>query len=84
MSYKDGNAKLAAILQKRMQGVSSFNESPGLELGEITESNALKIDNFPIDIPSGEYLRCVSVSPGDRVLIAWADGEAVIAGRLMN
>lgn len=87
MSYKNGNAKLAAVLQKRMQGVSSFCESPGMELGEISGSGSLKIDNFTPEIPAGEYLICIpaggsggSPAAGSRVLVAWAGGEPVVLG----
>lgn len=61
MSKATGAARLATALQKRMNAVSSYNSSVSLELGKITSSMGLKLDNFSQTIPKGDYMVCKSL-----------------------
>lgn len=53
-----GRAKLAATLQKRMHDTNVFNSTESVELGKITGSGGIKLDNFPDVIPKGDYMIC--------------------------
>lgn len=74
MSNTTGAAKLAATLQSRMQRVNQHGSTTFLELGRITSSNGLKLDNLPTEIPSGNYLICNSLKMGT-ITIGEANGH---------
>ena len=61
MSRPTGAAKLAATMQKRMNDVNQYGMSVTLELGKITSSMGLKLDNFSETIPKGDYMICKSL-----------------------
>ena len=102
MENVNGAQKLAATLQRRMSNVNHHDSKVSIELGKITSSMGLKLDNFSQTIPKGDYMVCRSLklssvntgytdehrhtvdlgqntlSPGCRVLVAWAGGEPVV------
>lgn len=64
MGNVTGAAKLAATLQNRMNMVNKHGSTLYLELGKITSSMGLKLDNLSVEIPSGDYLVCRSLRMG--------------------
>lgn len=50
--------ELATTVQERMRKVSSYDNFPICELGNITGTMGLKLDSFPIEIPVGGYMVC--------------------------
>lgn len=61
MDKANGAAKLATALQKRMNAVNNYDSTTFLELGKITSSMGLKLDNFSQTIPKGDYMVCKSL-----------------------
>ena len=61
MENANGATKLATALQKRMSSVYQHDSKVFLELGKITSSMGLKLDNFSHTIPSGDYMICKSL-----------------------
>ena len=75
---EEGLNILAAALDGRMK---QCNEKPPmLDFGTITKNGSLLTNNFPVPIPSGDFVICSSVPEGytGRVFVAWA-GNNVIA-----
>lgn len=77
-----GTVRLASVLSRRMK---RENESPlVLDFGEIQTNHSLVTNTFPVPVPKGEYSVCrhtadmYSLNPGDHVLVAWVQSEAVI------
>ncbi len=76
-----GVSRLANVLSRRMR---KENESPLiLDFGEIQTNDSLMTNTFPVAIPKGDYSVCKKLlesglSPGDNVLVAWVQNEAVV------
>lgn len=79
-----GTNKLANVLSQRMK---EENESPlVIDFGSIQADASLVTNTFPVSIPKGDYTICRQltldstgrISPGDRVLVAWVQNEAVV------
>lgn len=77
-----GTVRLASVLSQRMK---RENESPlVLDFGEIQANHSLVTNTFPVPVPKGEYSVCrhvtdtYSLNPGDRVLAAWVQNEAIV------
>lgn len=84
-----GSAKLAEALVGRIR---KENESPQvLDFGTITSDGGLQTDTFKAVIPKGSYTvvrhlklgSMRSIQPGDRVLVAWVQNEAVVIDIIM-
>jgi len=57
------------------------NKPPLMDFGTIQDDMSLLTNNFPLPIPSGDYLTSISeLKPGDRVLMAWVGDDAVVIG----
>ena len=85
--------RLGSILAKQMQKTVQANRTLGLELGRIKETRRegvlvldLISDSLRQTIPQGGYstLSGVSLSDGDRVVVAWLGYEPVVLGRLVS
>lgn len=69
---------LAQVLTQRMR-----QEIPTdliLDFGQINGDLSLTTNTFPVKIPPGDYVVCMSskLSAGSRVLVAWVQSEAVV------
>lgn len=68
------------------KGISQVLDGPdNLEIATVLDDLSLQPDTFGVAIPKGEYLVCKSltmpdtlISPGDRVLIAWVNGNDIV------
>ncbi len=81
-----GVNKLANVLCQRMRKESS---SPlALDFGEIQKNGSLVTNTFPVPVKKGDYSICRQLAakeeesgrlrPGDRVLVAWFQNDAVV------
>ena len=97
-SGNPGLSKLASILQGQMQKNQEANSALVLDFGEIQADYSLLTNTYPIPIPKTDYLvcRCVSykpvqalpenmywVRPGDRVLVAWVQNDAIVVDKIL-
>lgn len=91
MAYEanPGTNKLANVLRRRMQRESAT--SLILDFGEIGADGSLTTNTFPVPIPRGDYsvLRQYAdadeeAKPGERVLVAWVQSEAVVIDIVMG
>lgn len=83
-----GVNKLANVLSQRMK---KENNSPlALDFGEIHKNGSLVTNTFPVPVKKGDYSICRQLGvkkeetgglhPGDRVLVAWVQNDAVVIG----
>jgi hypothetical protein len=74
--------RLGNVIMKRMAKTVADNDGVAVEMGTINSNMTLTPDSLQVDIPQGDYLiqSGISIDPGDRVLIAWADSEPVVLG----
>lgn len=87
-----GTAKLARILQSRMNRTSSHGSGIMAERGEIVSGRKLKVYSLPdIILGRDDYSVCFTVNEtrplqvGDRVLVIWTyDGEPVVIDRIIE
>lgn len=87
-----GAAKLASVLQSRMNKVSGRNVSLTAELGSIIAWKKLIVDSLPdVTLDEDDYCVCQTInetSPlknGDRVLVIWTnDGDAVVIDKIVE
>lgn len=83
-----GTNALAMVLSGRM---CEENKSPlVMDFGSVNHDYSLKTNTFPVHIPKNDYTVCRHITgsgaedaflplrPGDRVLVAWVDREAVV------
>ena len=85
-----GAAKLASILQKRMEKVVKGSSSILIDKGEILEKKKLKISSIPdAIIEKNVYLVCAGIKEarplevGDQVLVLWTfDGDPVVIDKI--
>lgn len=69
---------LAKVLTQRMK-----QEIPTdliLDFGQINGDLSLTTNTFPVKIPPGDYVVCMSsqLTAGSRVLVAWVQSDAVV------
>lgn len=81
-----GLSKLAGL----MKGLAKdqIPVSKLIELGTIQSNKSLKTDSFGVAIPKSDYLALSHLEDehlksGDRVLVAWADNDAIILGKII-
>jgi hypothetical protein len=66
-----------------------------LDFGTINENFSLTTNTFPVAIPKGNYTICrlllaevpdslKRLTPGDRVLVAWVQNEAVVVDVILS
>ena len=93
-----GSAKLANILQGRMNNTSQRTVGVTVERGEVVSGHRLKISSVPgATLDKGDYTVCATIrrslpcqgsSPinaGDKVLVLWTyDGEPVIIDKIVE
>lgn len=93
-----GAAKLASVLQARMNMVSSGMSMVAIEKGEILSGGKLKLYSIPDSIlDKDDYSVCATVArklpcqkefpikDGDCVLVAWTyDGEPVVIDKVVT
>lgn len=95
MAQENGNPginRLARTMSDRMRDFVSDIDMV-LDFGEIQGNLGLITNNFPNEIPCGDYSICRGVSgagsipklkAGDHVLVAWVDSDAVVVDVIMS
>lgn len=73
-----GASKLAKAIQRQIARNQNASAELILDFGEIQIDDSLLTNTFPKPIPNTDYLVCRSVRPGDRVLVAWVQNDAVV------
>ena len=79
-----GISRLAGVMQEQMKKVNDTTPL-ALDFGSIGGDFSLKCNNFSKPIPRSDYLvgrqptlGPIGILPGDRVLVAWIQNEAVV------
>lgn len=84
MAYQknSGINHLAQVLSRRMQ--QQIPSDLVLDFGQINGDMSLSTNTFPVKIPQGDYVVCMSaqLSVGSRVLVAWVQSDAVVIDRI--
>lgn len=87
-----GAARLASVLQRRMEQVIDGNSSIPVDRGEIMGGKKLKLYSIPDAIlDKDDYSVCATIQStselkaGDRVLVVWTfDGEPVVIDKIVE
>lgn len=87
-----GAAKLASVLQRRMEQVIGGNSSIPVDRGEIMGGKKLKLYSIPDAIlDKDDYSVCATIQStselkaGDQVLVVWTfDGEPVVIDKIIE
>lgn len=76
---------LARTLQSRMERNQNARSTLMLDFGSIQPDYSLLTNTYPIPIPKRDYMVCrqltlgsVNLLPGDRVLVAWVQNDAIV------
>ena len=73
--------KLGETLNNRMHEVSDYTNTISVESGVITANGGLQVESLDSVIPSSDYeVLSGTVSPGDKVLMVWAEDDPIILG----
>ena len=84
-----GAAKLASVLQERMNKIYNHLSDVTAEMGVIIGGNKLKVDSLPDDsLTPDDYGICSGykskMEKGDRVLVIWTNnGEPIIVDKVV-
>nr|DAV52415.1 MAG TPA: hypothetical protein [Caudoviricetes sp.] len=82
-----GVSALGAVLTDRMKEVNGLNPA-ALDFGQIQGDYSLKCNTYAQAIPKTDYSVLMhltmgeAIAPGNRVLVAWVNNEAVVVGRV--
>lgn len=87
-----GAARLASVLQRRMEQVIGGNSSVAVDRGEIMGGKKLKLYSIPDAIlDKDDYSVCATIQTtselkaGDCVLVVWTfDGEPVVIDKIVE
>lgn len=87
-----GAAKLASVIQRRMEQVIGGKSSVSVDRGEIMDGNKMRLYSIPDAIlDKDDYSVCLTIQSmsrlkaGDQVLVLWTfDGEPVVIDKIVE
>lgn len=87
MSGGDNSPGVSDLTRAIIEAAKSARDMPsGPDFGEINKDLSLSVNGFSVKIPANDYLICRAavgqIKPGERVLILWSGGDAVVVDRI--